>query len=214
MAYAAANGAPSPGARLVIEATPLMKIERSAFAVATFVSSSRSLRTGSRSARTLRAKACPPAAALSTTPAIRPLFSASSDHPHYHLYGKLWPNCAGEALRSATGQKAQFDLGQAEFGGVGRARKWQAIATSNPRPRAWPWMAATMGLGESSMTLINSSHVRGFDGLPNSVISVPGINVRAAQVRTIAFTSGLEIASFMHSKIPPRTAAPSAFTGG
>src|ERR1700688_931840 len=45
-------------------------------------------------------------------------------------------------------------------------------------------------------------------------MSAPAIKVRAAQVRTIAFTSGSAIALFMHSRMPPRTAALSAFTGG
>src|SRR3982075_3630517 len=45
-------------------------------------------------------------------------------------------------------------------------------------------------------------------------MSAPAMKVRPAQVSTIACTSGSAIALLMHSKIPPRTAALSAFTGG
>src|SRR6202051_2018164 len=75
-------------------------------------------------------------------------------------------------------------------------------------------MAATIGFGEFSMTVSTSCRPGGFGGLPNSVMSAPAIKVRPPQVRTIAFTSGSAMALFMHSRIPPRTAALSAFTGG
>src|ERR1700738_3202864 len=75
-------------------------------------------------------------------------------------------------------------------------------------------MAAMIGFGEFSLTVSTSCRPGGFGGLPNSVMSAPAMKVRPAQVRTIAFTSGSAIARFMQSKIPPRTAALSAFTGG
>src|SRR3981189_2188396 len=75
-------------------------------------------------------------------------------------------------------------------------------------------MAGTIGFGDSSIPVRTSCRAGGFGGLPNSVMSAPAIKVRPAQVRTIAFTSGSAIALFMQSRIPPRTAALSAFTGG
>src|SRR6202158_4249106 len=75
-------------------------------------------------------------------------------------------------------------------------------------------MAATIGFGEFSISVSTSCRPGGFGGLPNSVMSAPAIKVRPSQVRTIAFTSGSAIALLMHSRIPPRTAALSAFTGG
>src|SRR6202158_2340959 len=75
-------------------------------------------------------------------------------------------------------------------------------------------MAATIGFGEFSISVNTSCRPGGFDGLPNSVMSAPAMKVRPAQVSTIAFTSGLAITLLMHSRIPPRTAALSAFTGG
>src|SRR6202140_4404104 len=75
-------------------------------------------------------------------------------------------------------------------------------------------MAATIGFGLLSITASTSCRPGGFGGLPNSVMSAPAIKVRPPQVRTIAFTSGSAIALFMQSRIPPRTAALSAFTGG
>src|ERR1700724_2795707 len=75
-------------------------------------------------------------------------------------------------------------------------------------------MAATIGFGEFSITVSTSCRPGGFGGLPNSVMSAPAMKVRPAQVKTIAFTSGSAIARLMQSKMPPRTAALSAFTGG
>src|ERR1700687_1315850 len=75
-------------------------------------------------------------------------------------------------------------------------------------------MAATIGFGEFSITVSTSCSPGGFDGLPNSVMSAPAIKVRPPQVRTIAFTSGSAMARLMQSKMPPRTAALNAFTGG
>ena len=75
-------------------------------------------------------------------------------------------------------------------------------------------MAAMIGFGEFSIATSTSCRPGGFGGLPNSVMSAPAIKVRPPQVSTIAFTSGSAIALFMHSKMPPRTAALSAFTGG
>ena len=45
-------------------------------------------------------------------------------------------------------------------------------------------------------------------------MSAPAMKVRPAQVNTIAFTSGSAAALFTQSKMPPRTAALNAFTGG
>src|ERR1700722_4676127 len=75
-------------------------------------------------------------------------------------------------------------------------------------------MAAMIGFGLFSIATKASCRPGGFGGLPNSVMSAPAIKVRPAQVRTIAFSSGSAMALFMHSRIPPRTAALSAFTGG
>ena len=75
-------------------------------------------------------------------------------------------------------------------------------------------MAAMIGFGEFSIATSTSCRPGGFGGLPNSVMSAPAMKVRPPQVSTIAFTSGSAIAAFMQSKIPPRTAALSAFTGG
>src|SRR3981081_3174620 len=75
-------------------------------------------------------------------------------------------------------------------------------------------MAAMIGFGEFSITVSTSWSPGGFGGLPNSVMSAPAMKVRPAQVRTIAFTSGSAIALVTQSKMPPRTAALSAFTGG
>src|SRR5450432_932653 len=75
-------------------------------------------------------------------------------------------------------------------------------------------MAALIGLGEFSISVSTSCRPGGFGGLPNSVMSAPAIKVRPQQVRTIAFTSGSAMARLMQSKMPPRTAALNAFTGG
>src|ERR1700675_1754006 len=75
-------------------------------------------------------------------------------------------------------------------------------------------MAATIGFGEFSIAVSTSWRPGGIGGLPNSVMSAPAMKVRPAQVRTIAFTSGSAIALVMHSRMPPRTAALSALTGG
>src|SRR3981081_3875605 len=71
-----------------------------------------------------------------------------------------------------------------------------------------------IGFGEFSIAVSTSGRPGGFGGLPNSVMSAPAMKVRPPQVRTIAFTSGSAIALVMQSRIPPRTAALSAFTGG
>ena len=75
-------------------------------------------------------------------------------------------------------------------------------------------MAAMIGFGEFSIATSTSCRPGGFGGLPNSVMSAPAMKVRPPQVSTIALIEGSAIASFMQSKIPPRTAALSAFTGG
>ena len=71
-----------------------------------------------------------------------------------------------------------------------------------------------IGFGEFSISVSTSLRPGGFGGLPNSVMSAPAIKVRPAQVSTIAFTSGSAMALLTHSRMPPRTAALSAFTGG
>src|SRR5258705_2113572 len=75
-------------------------------------------------------------------------------------------------------------------------------------------MAAMIGFGEFSIRVSTSCKPGGFGGLPNSVMRAPAIKVRPPQVSTIAFTSGSAMALLMPSRIPPRTAALSAFTGG
>jgi len=73
---------------------------------------------------------------------------------------------------------------------------------------------ATIGFGEFSITVSTSCRPGGFGGLPNSVMSAPAMKVRPPQVKTIALISRSAIAFFMHSRMPPRTAALSALTGG
>ena len=75
-------------------------------------------------------------------------------------------------------------------------------------------MAATIGFGEFSIVSSTSARPGGFGGLPNSVMSAPAMKVRPPQVSTIAFTSGSAMALLMQSKMPPRTAALNALTGG
>src|SRR6202795_4109335 len=75
-------------------------------------------------------------------------------------------------------------------------------------------MAAKIGFGLLSIATKASCRPGGFGGFPNSVMSAPAIKVRPPQVRTIAFTSGSAMALLMQSKMPPRTAALNAFTGG
>src|ERR1700687_3420477 len=75
-------------------------------------------------------------------------------------------------------------------------------------------MAAMIGFGEFSISVSTSWRPGGSGAFPTSVMSAPAIKGRPPQVRTIAFTSGSAIALLMHSRIPPRTAALSAFTGG
>src|SRR5436305_1797280 len=75
-------------------------------------------------------------------------------------------------------------------------------------------MAATTGFGQFSSAEITSPRLGGCGGLPNSVMSAPAMKVRPPQVSTIAFTSASEAAVFTFSKMPRRTAAESAFTGG
>src|SRR5258705_4923178 len=75
-------------------------------------------------------------------------------------------------------------------------------------------MAARIVLGEFSIAVSTWPRRGGLGGFLNSVMSARAMKVRPPQVSTIAFTSGSAIALFMHSRIPPRTAALSAFTGG
>src|ERR1700723_2149626 len=75
-------------------------------------------------------------------------------------------------------------------------------------------MAAITGFGEFSISANTSCRPGGFGGLPNSVMAAPAMKVRPAQVSTIAFTCASAIALLMQSRMPPRTAALSAFTGG
>jgi len=75
-------------------------------------------------------------------------------------------------------------------------------------------MAATIGFGEFSIASSASCSPGGFGGLPNSVMSAPAMKVRPPQVSTMALMPGSAIASFMQSRMPPRTAALSALTGG
>ncbi len=75
-------------------------------------------------------------------------------------------------------------------------------------------MAATIGFGEFSISLSTSFSPGGFGGLPNSVISAPAMKVRPAQVSTMPLMAGSAIAALTQSRMPPRTAALSALTGG
>ncbi|MGY4600890.1 hypothetical protein ACVWXL_008636 [Bradyrhizobium sp. GM22.5] len=77
-----------------------------------------------------------------------------------------------------------------------------------------PWIAATTGFGEFSISESTSLRAGGFGGLPNSVMSAPAMKVRPAQVSTMPLMAGSATAALMHSRIPPRTAALSALTGG
>jgi len=106
-------------------ATALVKIERSALAAASLLSSSRSLRSGRCSASTLRAKASPPVAGPSTISSIRPFLSASAAEigspADDHLDRKLGTHRAGQALRGRRRPAAaELHLGQAEAGFLDR----------------------------------------------------------------------------------------------
>ena len=71
---------------------------------------------------------------------------------------------------------------------------------------------ARLGLPEVKLGLLPGAG--GFGGLPNSVMSAPAMKVRPAQVSTMPLIAGSATAALMHSRIPPRTAALSALTGG
>src|SRR3954469_19001799 len=75
-------------------------------------------------------------------------------------------------------------------------------------------MAAITGFEQLSISAITSLSDGDCGGLPNSVMSAPATNVRPAHAITIAFTAGSALADFTLSKMPRRTAALSAFTGG
>jgi len=51
-----------------------------------------------------------------------------------HLDREFGTDRARQALRAAAPGSSEFHLGQAQFGVLGRNRKWQASATSRRRP--------------------------------------------------------------------------------
>ncbi len=77
-----------------------------------------------------------------------------------------------------------------------------------------PWIAATTSFGLASIARITSCNDGPVIGLPNSVISAPAMKVRPAQASTMARTLPSCPAFSMPERIPSRTAADSAFTGG
>ena len=142
-ASAAANGASSPRAFLVRAATALVKIERSALAAASLLSSSRSLRKGRFSASTLRAKPSPPEAGPSTISSISPFFNASvaliGSPPTIILTASSGPTARGRrCVPPAPGSRPSFTSGRPSRASLVATRKWQASATSRPPPSAVP----------------------------------------------------------------------------
>ena len=65
-------------------------------------------------------------------------------------------------------------------------RNRQASAASSPPPRAVPCNAAMIGFGLASRACRTSGRKGARGGLPNSEMSAPAINVRPAQISTIA----------------------------
>ena len=132
-----------------------------------------------------------------------------------HLDREFRTDHARQTLRAAGArQQAELHLGQAEpcvFGRDAEMAGQRDLETAAERG------AVDRGddrLGLFSIAVSTSCRPGGFGGLPNSVMSAPAMKVRPAQVSTIAFTSGSAMALLMQSKMPPRTAALSAFTGG
>ena len=96
------------------------------------------------------------------------------------------------------------------------SRMWQASATSIPPPAATPWMAATTGFGDASI----SSRIAGRDAAPggggalNSRISAPPQNIRSAPAMTIAATASSASASATRAPSAARMAKLRPLTGG
>src|SRR5258708_3975775 len=140
---AAASGAANPRAGWVVAATALVKIERSALAAASLLSSSRNLRSGRFSASTFRAKASPPDAGPSTISSIRPFFNASlapiGSPPTIILTASSGPTARGRrCVPPAPGNRPSFTSGRPSLASLVATRKWQASATSRPPPSAVP----------------------------------------------------------------------------
>ncbi len=93
-------------------------------------------------------------------------------------------------------------------------RNRQPIATSNPPPRAEPWIAATQGLTAPSSLSTRSGRCGGTGGFPNSDTSAPAMKVRPAQISTTARTEGSASRAATDSQRPWRRAWLRAFTGG
>src|SRR5450759_4347264 len=87
-------------------------------------------------------------------------------------------------------------------------------AVSKPPPKAVPCIAAMTGLGPPSSAAWISDSVAPFAGLPNSEISAPAMKVRPAQITTMALTAGSPAAAWTPSRMPLRTSAERALTGG
>jgi hypothetical protein len=75
-------------------------------------------------------------------------------------------------------------------------------------------MAAITGFGLLSITSSTVCRLGGTGGLPNSVMSAPAMNVRPAQVMTMALTAGSAMAFLRPSSSPWRTCWLRALTGG
>ena len=96
------------------------------------------------------------------------------------------------------------------------SRTWHASATSMPPPAATPWMAATTGFGDASI----SSRIAGRDAAPggggalNSRMSAPPQNIRPAPATTIAATASSASASATRAPSAARMAKLRPLTGG
>ena len=93
------------------------------------------------------------------------------------------------------------------------------MATSRPPPNAMPWIAMITGLAQSSIRA--SSGCRsgppdaGFRAASSSsLISAPEMNVRPAQIMTMARTEGSRSAVSRAVRMPSGTPGLRAFTGG
>ena len=75
-------------------------------------------------------------------------------------------------------------------------------------------MAATTGLVELSIMDCTSKRLAPLETPPNSEMSAPAMNVRPAQMSTMAVAAGSAMAASKPWKSPSRTLKLSALTGG
>src|SRR5262245_61454635 len=100
-----------------------------------------------------------------------------------------------------------------------RRRGNKPIAVSNPPPKAVPWIAATIGFGQSSIALISSRKLRSLLRwpeviLPNSLMSAPAMNVRPPPIKTPPLIESSLMICSTAAAMPSGTPGLSALTGG